>query len=61
MKDQPEISLADLEQENMLLRARNDRLMARKPLPGALIRNLYAKHPDPVEFCRAIEREHQIG
>lgn len=61
MKDQTEISLADLEQENMLLRARNDRLMARKPLPGALIRNLYAKYPDPVDFCRAIEREHQIG
>jgi len=62
MRDQElDFTLADLEQENRLLRARNDRLEARKPLPGAVIRNLYAKYPDPVEFCRAIEKEHQIG
>lgn len=61
MKDTPDITLEDLEQENMLLRARNERLEARKPLMGAVIRNLYAKYPDPIEFCRAIEKEHQIG
>ena len=52
--------LGDLEQENRLLRARNDRLMARKPLKGAVIKNLFAKHSDPIEFCRAIEKEHEI-
>jgi hypothetical protein len=61
MKDVQIIDIADLEQENILLRARNDCLEARKPLVGALIRNLYAKYPDPIEFCRAIEKEHQIG
>lgn len=55
-----DLLLGDLEQENRLLRARNDRLMARKPLKGAVIRNLFAKHSDPIEFCRAIEKEHDI-
>ena len=61
MKEPDNITLDDLEQENRLLRARNERLEARKPLKGALIRNLFAKYSDPVEFCRAIEKEHQIG
>lgn len=55
-----DLLLGDLEQENRLLRARNERLEARKPLKGALIRNLFAKHSDPIEFCRAIEKEHDI-
>ena len=55
-----DLMLGDLEQENRLLRARNDRLMARKPLKGAVIKNLFAKHSDPIEFCRAIEKEHEI-
>lgn len=55
-----DLLLGDLEQENRLLRARNERLEARKPLKGALIRNLFAKHCDPIEFCRAIEKEHDI-
>ena len=55
-----DLLLGDLEQENRLLRARNDRLMARKPLKGAVIRNLFAKYSDPIEFCRAIEKEHDI-
>ncbi len=55
-----DLLLGDLEQENRLLRARNDRLMARKPLKGAVIRNLFAKYSDPIEFCRAIEKEHEI-
>ena len=54
-----DLMLGDLEQENRLLRARNDRLMARKPLKGAVIKNLFAKHSDPIEFCRAIEKEHE--
>lgn len=61
MKEPDNITLDDLEQENRLLRARNERLEARKPLKGALIRNLFAKYSDPIEFCRAIEKEHQIG
>lgn len=52
--------VGDLEQENRLLRARNDRLTGRKPLRASLIKDLYAKYPDPVEFCRAIEKEHEI-
>ena len=55
-----DLMLGDLEQENRLLRARNERLMAKKPLKGAVIRNLFAKYSDPIEFCRAIEKEHEI-
>lgn len=51
----------ELEHENRLLRARNERLeKERKPLPKSRIRDLYAKHSDPIEFARALETEHGI-
>ena len=55
-----DLLLGDLEHENRLLRARNERLEARKPLKDAVIKNLFAKYSDPIEFCRAIEKEHDI-
>lgn len=56
-----ECDVGELEQENRLLRARNERLeKERRPLQKSKIRDLYAKNPDPIDFARALEYEHGI-